>query len=245
MAFSQGQIRGEKKIPISKAISLFLEAQPLPAPLRTVFSPLRLAGIDASEPRRGVVVKISWRGANTAYAPVREVLIEVTGKSKNIIHIRNAADIPAADILIEGWGGIKHIAHIRNAADIPATDILIEGTGAVKHLAHIRNHADIPAADILIEGTGLFKHVAHIRNHADIPAADILIEGSLIPKQGAHIANAAGAASSGVGRNNLAGRPFGIFSTTYCAALAKLVPGTENGYAIAMERKSHFAYSIH
>ena len=82
-----------------------------------------------------------------------------------------------------------------------------------------RNTGYAPAGEILIEVSGKSKNIIHICNVADIPAAYILIEGSGVSKHLEHIGNAAGAASGGVGRANIAGRPFAIFSTIYCAAL--------------------------
>ena len=173
---------------------------------------MRLTG--NGEARRGVGGETSWFGANLGYAP-------------------------AGEILIEAYGVKKHDVHIRNAADIPAADILIEGSGIIKHASHIRNTTDIPVADILIEGVGAIKHVGHIRNAVDIPTAYIPIEAILTMKQVAHIGNAAGAASSdeAIVCLDLGSRPFGIFSTIYCAGIAICGIGTANSYAIAIKKK--------
>ena len=187
-------------------------------------TPFRLTG--GGKAGRGAGGKIRWQGANAAYAP-------------------------AGEILIEDKGAIKHVAHIRSAADIPAAYILIEGNGAKKHALHILNAADIPVADILIEGIGTIKHEIHILNAAGIPTADILIEGSSARKHAVHNHNAAGAASSGeaIVRHDLGSRPFGIFGSTHCTCIANCGIGTENGHPIAMEGKEQptviFAFSIY
>ena len=142
-----------------------LKRKSLPLKLgRAGLTPLRLTG--DGEARMGVGGKIIWWGAKsiarcaaeyTAYAPVREVLIEGNGAMKHVGHRDNHADIPDTDILIEGSGAIKHAVHSGNAADIPATETLIEGSDAFKHVARMDNATDIPAADILIKASLALK----------------------------------------------------------------------------------------
>ena len=98
-----------------------------------------------------------------------------------------------------------------------------------------------PAGEVLIEGFSKLKHLIHTSNATDIPAADIPIEATLSLKQAVHIANAAGTGGSGVAHGNIAFRPFGIFNTIYCAAIANCGIRTANSSTIAMEEKGFSA----
>ena len=72
---------------------------------------------------RRVEGKSRWFGANTAYAPAGEVLIEGLSVQKHANHIGNAADIPVADILIEANFVLKHLSHIGNAAGAASSGV--------------------------------------------------------------------------------------------------------------------------